>query len=74
MSNKKWNVGQIFVAFPVTNLQVYFINSEQPGVIVNSFAMTKKFLITKVYCIHTVILPDWTLKKWGHYNFAFKDC
>ena len=24
--------------------------------------------------IHTVILPDWTLKKWDHSNFAFQHC
>ena len=23
------------------------------------------------FLTHTVILPDWTLKKWGPYNFAF---
>ena len=23
---------------------------------------------------HTVILPDWTLKKWGLSNFAFQHC
>ena len=22
--------------------------------------------------LHTVILPDWTLKKWGHSNFVFQ--
>ena len=21
-----------------------------------------------VHCIHTVVLPDWTLKKWSHFN------
>ena len=26
------------------------------------------------HSVHTVILPDWTLKKWGLSNFAFQHC
>ena len=27
-----------------------------------------------IHPCHTVILPDWTFKKWGHSNFAFQYC
>ena len=33
-----------------------------------------KVIYQGVFPTHTVILPDWTLKKWGHSNFAFQHC
>ena len=34
----------------------------------------KKKVNSQMLSIHTVILPNWTWKKWGHSNFAFQHC